>query len=64
MDLVTIRELFKKKEEYLDKKVTVGGWISSIRDSKTFGFIVVNDGSYFEPLQIVYHDSMENFDEI
>lgn len=64
MDLVTIRELFKNKEKYLDKKVTVGGWIRSIRDSKTFGFIVVNDGSYFEPLQIVYHDSMENFEEI
>ena len=35
-----------------------------IRDSKTFGFIVVNDGSYFEPLQVVYHDKMENFEEI
>lgn len=64
MDLITIRELFKNKEQYLDKKVTVGGWIRSIRDSKTFGFIVVNDGSYFEPLQIVYHDTMDNFTEI
>ena len=54
----------KNREQYLDKKVTVGGWIRSIRDSKTFGFIVVNDGSYFEPLQVVYHDKMENFDEI
>ena len=52
MDLITVKELFKNREEYLDKKVTVGGWIRSIRDSKTFGFIVVNDGSYFEPLQI------------
>ena len=64
MDLITVKELFKNREEYLDKKVTVGGWIRSIRDSKTFGFIVVNDGSYFEPLQIVYHDKMENFQEI
>ena len=64
MELVTVRELFKNREQYLDKKVTVGGWIRSIRDSKTFGFIVVNDGSYFEPLQVVYHDKMENFDEI
>ena len=64
MELVTIRELFKNREKYLDQKVTVGGWIRSIRDSKTFGFIVVNDGSYFEPLQIVYHDKMENFGEI
>ena len=57
MELTTIRELFKNREEYLDKKVTVGGWIRSIRDSKTFGFIVMNDGSYFDTLQIVYHDS-------
>ena len=46
------------------KKVTIGGWVRSLRDSKTFGFIVVNDGSYFEPLQIVYHDEMENFAEV
>ena len=64
MELTTVRELFKNREQYLDKKVTVGGWIRSIRDSKTFGFIVVNDGSYFDTLQVVYHDSMENFQEV
>ena len=64
MELTTIRELFKNRDEYLDKKVTVGGWVRSLRDSKTFGFIVVNDGSYFQPLQVVYHDKMENFAEI
>ena len=64
MELTTIRELFKDRESYLGKKVTIGGWVRSLRDSKTFGFIVVNDGSYFEPLQVVYHDKMENFDEI
>lgn len=41
MELTTIRELFKNREEYLEKQVTVGGWIRSIRDSKTFGFIVL-----------------------
>lgn len=64
MELTTIRELFKNREAWLDKKVTVGGWVRSLRDSKTFGFIVVNDGSYFQPLQIVYHDKMDNFAEI
>lgn len=64
MDLITIRELYKHKEEYLDKKITVGGWVRSIRDSKAFGFIVVNDGSFFEPLQVVYHDTMDNFAEV
>ena len=52
MELTTIRELFKNRDEYLDKKVTVGGWVRSLRDSKTFGFIVANDGSYFQPLQV------------
>ena len=50
MELTTIRELFKNREGYLDKEVTVGGWIRSIRDSKTFGFIVLNDGSYFDKI--------------
>ena len=64
MDLITVKELYKNREQYLDREVTVGGWVRSIRDSKTFGFIVVNDGSYFETLQVVYNDSMDNFDEI
>ncbi len=64
MDLVKIRDLFKNQDEYLDKEITVGGWVRSIRDSKSFGFIVVNDGTFFTPLQVVYHDEMENFDEI
>ena len=64
MELVTVRELYKSREQYLDKEVTVGGWVRSIRDSKTFGFIVVNDGSFFETLQVVYHDTMDNFAEI
>ena len=64
MELISIRDLYKNKENYLDKTITIGGWVRSIRDSKTFGFIVVNDGTFFEPLQIVYHDKMENFTEI
>ncbi|HCD45537.1 MAG TPA: asparagine--tRNA ligase, partial [Lachnoclostridium sp.] len=39
-------------------------WVRSLRDSKSFGFIVLNDGTYFETLQVVYHDTMENFSEI
>ena len=64
MELTEIRELYRNREEYIGKKITVGGWIRSIRDSKTFGFIVVNDGTFFEPLQIVYGDKLENFEEI
>lgn len=64
MDLTDIRELYREREAYIGKEITVGGWIRSIRDSKTFGFIVVNDGTFFEPLQIVYSDKLENFEKI
>ena len=64
MDLITVREIYKKQETFLNSQVTVGGWVRSLRDSKSFGFIVLNDGSYFETLQVVYHDTMENFSEI
>lgn len=64
MDFITIRELYKNQDRYIGTKIRVGGWVRSIRDSKTFGFIVLNDGTFFEPLQIVYSDKMENFTEI
>ncbi|MCH5252601.1 MAG: asparagine--tRNA ligase [Lachnospiraceae bacterium] len=65
MELTTsIRSLFREKDKYLNQIVTVGGWIRSVRDSKTFGFLVVNDGTFFEPLQVVYADGLENFSEI
>ena len=64
MELTSIRSLFRDKEKYTGKEVAVGGWIRSIRDSKTFGFIVINDGTFFEPLQVVYSDKLDNFDVI
>ncbi len=64
MNLTDIRELYRDSESFIDKEVTVGGWVRSIRDSKTFGFIVLNDGTFFEPLQVVYGDSLENFESI
>ena len=64
MDLAIIRDLYKDTDKYIDKKIKVGGWIRSIRDSKTFGFIVLNDGSYFQTLQVVYSDKLENFKAI
>jgi len=59
-----IKSLYTESEKYIGKDITVGGWIRSIRDSKTFGFIVLNDGTYFQPLQIVYSDALDNFKEI
>ena len=64
MNLTTVKELFKNSDQYLDQEITVGGWVRSLRDSKAFGFIVVSDGSCFQTLQVVFHDTMENFSEV
>ncbi|HOO28549.1 MAG TPA: asparagine--tRNA ligase [Lachnospiraceae bacterium] len=64
MDLISIKELYKNREQYFEKEIIVGGWIRSLRDSKTFGFIVINDGTFFESLQIVYDEGLSNFAEI
>ena len=64
MNLVTVKELYRNTDKYIDQTIEVGGWVRNIRDSKTFGFIVLNDGTFFETLQVVFHDNMDNFTEI
>ena len=64
MECITVRSLFKETDSYLGKTVTVGGWVRSNRDSKSFGFLVINDGTFFQPLQVVYHEELKNFQEI
>ena len=64
MELTSVRNFFRDREQYIGKEVTTGGWVRSIRASKTFGFIVVNDGTFFEPIQVVYSDALGNFEEI
>ena len=64
MDLITVRDLFKNTEKYAGVEVNVGGWVRNRRGSKQFGFIVLNDGTYFTPVQVVYNDTLENFQEI
>ena len=64
MNLTTVRSIFKDTEKYIDKPISIGGWVRSNRASKNFGFLVVSDGTFFNTLQIVYHDDMENFAEV
>ncbi|MCC8018139.1 MAG: asparagine--tRNA ligase [Lachnospiraceae bacterium] len=64
MNMVNIRDIYRNREDYLDKEVTIGGWVRSIRNSKTFGFLVINDGTFFEPLQVVFGDGMDNYDAV
>ena len=64
MELTDIRALFRNQEKYNNERITIGGWVRSIRNSKTFGFIVVNDGTFFEPLQVVFSETLDNFEEV
>ena len=64
MNLTSIRTLYRDMESVNRDAVTVGGWVRSIRDSKTFGFIVLSDGTFFEPVQVVYDNTLPNFNEI
>ena len=62
--LITVRELFKETDRFIDKTVQVGGWVRNNRGSKAFGFLVINDGSFYNTLQVVYGESLPNFSEI
>ena len=64
MELISVRELFKDTQKYADQTVTIGGWVRNRRPSKQFGFIMLNDGTYFTPVQVVYDDTISNFQEI
>ena len=61
---MTIKDLFRNTSEYANKTVTLEGWVKTVRDSKTFGFIELNDGSFFKNVQIVFTDKLANFDEL
>ena len=64
MDLVEIRSLYKHTQDYVDKEIQVGGWVRSNRDTKSFGFLTLSDGTYFNTLQVVYSDGLANFADI
>ena len=59
--LLTVRQLYKDTAAYADKAVTFSGWVRNLRASKAFGFIMISDGTFFTPVQVVYHDTLENF---
>ncbi|MCC3869973.1 asparagine--tRNA ligase [Terrisporobacter mayombei] len=63
-NFIEIKNLYRDKEQYIDKDVKVAGWIRTSRVSKNFGFIELNDGSFFKNMQVVLDDKLENFKEI
>ena len=64
MSNIEIKDLYRHSEKYFSKEVQVSGWVRTVRDSKTFGFIELNDGSFFKNLQVVFDNNLNNFDEI
>ena len=64
MKNVTIKDLYKSTDTYMGDAVQISGWIRTIRDSKSFGFIELNDGSFFKNVQIVFDDTLNNFEDI
>ena len=64
-DRIYLKEIFADSEKYGGKKVVVAGWVKTLRDSKAFGFIELNDGSCFKNVQVVFErEKIENYDEI
>lgn len=59
-----VKDIFRDVEVYISKEVEVSGWVRTVRDNKNFGFIELNDGSFFKSIQIVFENSLSNFEEI
>ncbi len=64
MDYILVRDLFKNTDKYIDQEVKVAGWVKTVRNSKVFGFIELNDGTFFNNIQIVFDDKLTNFADI
>lgn len=64
MDITLIKELYRDIDKFNEKQVKLSGWIRTLRDSKNFGFIELNDGSFFNNVQIVFDNTLNNFEEI
>lgn len=64
MKYTTVKSIFRDADKYLTKELIIGGWIKTIRVSKNFGFIEVNDGTFFKNIQIVFSEDLKNFIDI
>lgn len=64
MKEITVKNLYQKSKDYENKTITLEGWVKTVRDSKTFGFIELNDGTFFKNVQIVFNNNLPNFVEL
>lgn len=64
MKSTLIKDIYRKSELYLNQEIEVSGWVRTLRASKAFGFIELNDGSFFKNIQVVFEEGLENYAEI
>ena len=64
MEKLTVKDLYQNTKNYENTVITLNGWVKTVRDSKTFGFMELNDGTFFKNVQIVFTDSLTNFAEL
>ncbi len=62
--IIDVKDIYSDYKKYIDKEVVLQGWVRNHRKQKEFGFIDFNDGTYFKPVQVVYDDKLESFEEI
>jgi len=64
MDNTLVRKIYRETDDYAGKEIMISGWVRTVRASNAFGFIEVNDGTFFKNIQIVFDESLENFKDI
>lgn len=64
METTTVKDLYRKTDQYINKEISLKGWVRTVRASKNFGFIEFNDGSFFADLQVVFEEDLPNFKDI
>lgn len=64
MKVTEIKSIYRDTESYINKDITIQGWVRTLRDSKNFGFIEINDGSFFKNVQVVFDSDLSNFKTI
>ena len=64
MKSTSVKDLYRKTGDYINNNVQVSGWVRTVRTSKNFGFIELNDGSFFKNVQIVFDTSLDNFEYV
>lgn len=64
MEKLTIKDIYRKTDNYIEKEISLNGWVRTVRDSKNFGFLEINDGTFFKNIQIVFSNKLDNFNNI